>query len=288
MSTPLVTIGLPVYNGEKYLAQALASLLAQSFTDFELIISDNGSSDGTGAICEAFEKQDKRIRCFRQPNNRESLWNFNFVLEQAQGKYFMWAAHDDLWDKDWIAALLRNFKDGASISFGHVVNIDEVGKTVRTYRTFDFSGNRLLRMVRFYMAEERNGKANIIYGLHRTDMVKKLAFREYNNCSFGRDMHFVFDCLQHGNVRTDPSVFLYKRIPAEARRPCSPGRLISSGFLLNRLKFHITYPFVASRGIDKLILLLLFPLRYVKALIFNAGLIASRVVSRIYQGDTSL
>jgi glycosyltransferase involved in cell wall biosynthesis len=209
---PTVSIGLPVYNGEKYLRQSLESLLGQSFKDIDLIISDNASTDGTSVICQEFANKDERVRYFRHSINRGPVWNFNFVLQRAKGTYFMWAAHDDLWDKDWIAALLRNFEDGVSISFGHVVNVDETGRTVRTYPAFKFSGNRLFRLVRFYMAEEGKGKANIIYGIYRMDMVKRIAIKEYAKYSFAGDMLFVFDCLQYGDIRTDKSVFLYKRI----------------------------------------------------------------------------
>lgn len=101
MSTaPRLTIGLPVYNGEKYIAESLEALLGQSFTDFELIISDNASTDSTGDICRRYEKQDSRVRYFRQPRNIGLSPNHNFVAEQARGELFKWAANDDLYARD--------------------------------------------------------------------------------------------------------------------------------------------------------------------------------------------
>ena len=91
-----VSIGLPVYNGENYLAEAIESVLAQTYTDFELIISDNCSSDGTEEICRRFAAQDGRIRYVRAETNRGSIWNFNRALELARGEFFQWMAHDDL------------------------------------------------------------------------------------------------------------------------------------------------------------------------------------------------
>jgi len=93
---PIVSIGMPVYNGDKTLKSALDSLLKQSFTNFEIIISDNASTDGTKEICLSYAKNDMRIRYIRQEKNIGAINNFKFVLEQAVGKYFMWAAADDI------------------------------------------------------------------------------------------------------------------------------------------------------------------------------------------------
>src|SRR5581483_7973034 len=96
MTNPKVSIGLPVYNGENYLAQAIECLLAQTFSDIELIISDNASTDGTEAIARDFAARDRRVRYVRQPLNRGAGWNFSETFRLAQGEYFKWAAHDDL------------------------------------------------------------------------------------------------------------------------------------------------------------------------------------------------
>lgn len=93
---PKVTIGMPVYNGEKFLQKRLDSLLLQTFTDFELIISDDGSTDSTRIICEEYARKDERIRYIRQEKNMGPIWNFNFVLMKAKSKYFTWAAQDDV------------------------------------------------------------------------------------------------------------------------------------------------------------------------------------------------
>ncbi len=101
MSTaPRLTVGLPVYNGEKYVAESLEALLGQSFTDFELIISDNASTDSTGDICRRYERQDSRVRYFRQPRNLGLAGNVNFVIGQARGELYKEASHDDLYARD--------------------------------------------------------------------------------------------------------------------------------------------------------------------------------------------
>ena len=92
---PRVSIGVPVYNGEKYLAAALDSILAQTFTDFEVIVSDNASTDRTEQICREYAARDSRIRYVRQPQNRGMTWNFSHTVDLARGEYFRWHAHDD-------------------------------------------------------------------------------------------------------------------------------------------------------------------------------------------------
>jgi glycosyltransferase involved in cell wall biosynthesis len=95
---PKVSIGLPVYNGELFLKTAIDSLLNQSYSNFELIISDNNSTDSTQRICQEYAKNDDRIRYIKQEKNIGPYPNFYFVLSQSKGKYFMWAAADDFWD----------------------------------------------------------------------------------------------------------------------------------------------------------------------------------------------
>jgi glycosyltransferase involved in cell wall biosynthesis len=94
MTSPLVSVGLPVYNGEASLGRALDSVLAQDFEDFELIISDNASTDGTPAICETYAGRDRRVRYYRNEKNIGANPNHNRVFDLSRGKYFAWMAHD--------------------------------------------------------------------------------------------------------------------------------------------------------------------------------------------------
>ena len=92
---PLVSIGLPVYNGSNYIELAIESILGQTLTDFELIITDNASTDGTEVICRRYAAREPRIRYHRNERNLGAGANFNRCFELAAGKYFKWAAHDD-------------------------------------------------------------------------------------------------------------------------------------------------------------------------------------------------
>ncbi len=93
--SPKVSIGVPVYNGERYLRAALDSLLNQTFTDFEILISDNCSTDSTAAICAEYAARDARVRYHRKQKNDGAVENFNSIVDRARGQYFKWAAHDD-------------------------------------------------------------------------------------------------------------------------------------------------------------------------------------------------
>ncbi len=95
-NAPKVSIGIPVFNGENFLESALRSVLAQTFEDFELIISDNASTDRTADICEQYASQDGRVLYLRQPANLGAQPNYNLLVGQARGRYFKWAAHDDI------------------------------------------------------------------------------------------------------------------------------------------------------------------------------------------------
>ena len=103
--SPLVSIGLPVYNGLPQLEEALSALLAQDGANFELIISDNASTDGTGEYCRRLAAHDPRIRYRRNAENIGAMNNFTAVLQCARGQYFMWAAHDDRWSREFVSSL---------------------------------------------------------------------------------------------------------------------------------------------------------------------------------------
>ncbi len=127
--SPRVSIGLPVFNGEKYLAETLDSLLAQTYSDFELIISDNASTDGTQEICQAYAAEDGRIRYVRNETNLGASKNFNRVFELASGEYFKWAAHDDLCAPEYLERCIEVLDRDASVILCHseTMPIDEHG-----------------------------------------------------------------------------------------------------------------------------------------------------------------
>ena len=98
----LVTVGLPVFNGENYVAETIESLLKQTYHNFELLISDNASTDGTAEICQQYAAQDSRVRYHRNERNLGANPNFNRIVKSASGTFFKWMAHDDLVAPDYL------------------------------------------------------------------------------------------------------------------------------------------------------------------------------------------
>ena len=105
--TPRISVLTSVYNGEKYINECIDSILNQTFSDFELIISDNASTDSTQMICEELANKDKRIIYFRQKNNIGIFPNYTLVLKQSSCDYFQWAAVDDLWHPEFLEKYIR-------------------------------------------------------------------------------------------------------------------------------------------------------------------------------------
>ena len=132
-ATPRLTIGLPVYNGDDYLTESLEALLGQSYENFELIIADNASTDGTSDICRRYETLDSRIRYYRQPRNVGLAPNHNFLVEKAQGELFKWASHDDLYARDLLERCVEALDEHPHVVLAHswTAMIDGAGNVTK-------------------------------------------------------------------------------------------------------------------------------------------------------------
>lgn len=130
-----VGIGMPVYNGEDYMEQTLRSILAQTFGDFELVISDNASTDRTEEICQTYAAADPRVRYLRQDENRGGAWNFNTVFHASRGEYFKWACHDDLMAETYLERCVAVMDDhpDVAICYPKTLLIDAEGNEIGPY-----------------------------------------------------------------------------------------------------------------------------------------------------------
>jgi glycosyltransferase involved in cell wall biosynthesis len=133
--TPLVSIGMPVFNGDKFLAKALDSLLTQTFHDFELIISDNASTDQTERICREYAERDSRITYHRNSENMGAGWNIRRVCELARGKYFKWAAHDDFCAPTYLERCVSILEAKPEVVVAHSKTrvVDQDGNVIEDY-----------------------------------------------------------------------------------------------------------------------------------------------------------
>lgn len=184
--TPKVSIGVPVYNAERYLRTALDSLLAQTYADFELLISDNASTDATEAIYREYATRDARIRYSRQPVNKGAAFNFNAVMRMATGEYFMWAAADDLRDPDFlrlaVAVLDSDPSCGLVFSDYRVKNL-ETGQTSLERVTMYNAPSPWKR----YFVRLLSPCPSLIYGLQRLSELRKIPADDYDFF----DVHFT-------------------------------------------------------------------------------------------------
>lgn len=206
-SKPQVSIGLPVYNGEKYLREAVDSLLRQSFRDFELIISDNASTDSTPEIILAYQRRDPRIKFIRQTANIGAAQNFIYVLAESKAELFMWASHDDIWADNWLETLVNN------------INSDDVGvrgklllmkngsilacKMLPNFRKGDF--------LRCFLRNENDYRSHYTYSLFHRNRLLAADFDTFN-ADYYPDALFVYNVLHQGALRTIPETHIVYRL----------------------------------------------------------------------------
>jgi glycosyltransferase involved in cell wall biosynthesis len=178
---PLVSIGLPVYNGEESLRPALDCLLAQDYNNFELIISDNASTDGTVQICQAYVQRDTRIRLHCNQQNVGIVANFARVLDLANGNYFMWAAHDDLWAPAFLSVLVEELENNpeASVAMSAVERFRKSDMTSSVVR-FDAEANPVtMSQLELTLALAKGSPHHLFfYGLFRTGFLRQ-AFKNF-------------------------------------------------------------------------------------------------------------
>ncbi len=224
---PRVSIGMPVFNGGQFLRTALDSLLGQSFSSFELIISDNCSDDQTGAICKAYLRKDSRIRYIRQRENLGAIRNFWYVLEQATGDYFMWVAADDRWDRMYIEKCVEclDLNANVGLAFSGFVVVSRLFPFLKLERFPDFTfmqdDDPVQRVTNFIEAELVSHKANAIYGLWRRVVLREVQLRlsrmEDRDVVAGFDIALLLLALakeKFFQIREPLFVKTYRRIPA--------------------------------------------------------------------------
>jgi glycosyltransferase involved in cell wall biosynthesis len=204
---PRVSIGLPVYNAADTVARAIDSLLAQTVQDFELLVSDNASTDDTPAILAGYARRDGRVRVVRQSTNIGPLANFAYVLRHAAAPYFMWAAADDCWAPTFVERNLEFLE--ANADYVTSMSKARLEPPLPPSRagfdgTFALTATPAENMRRFIAS----GCANVrFYGLHRrAALLQAWSDEEY----WAADLAFTMRLLQFGKQHeVDEALFTY-------------------------------------------------------------------------------
>lgn len=172
---PKLSIGIPVYNGENYLAEALDSILAQTFTDYEIIISDNASTDSTAAIVHNYMARHPCIRYYRNETNLGAAKNYNGLVTYAQGEYFKWMAHDDLIAPTFLEKCVAALDEDQSyiLAYARGIEIDEKGNELKRHRPIEKVGS-IHAPTRFIgHACNRRAHQNTVFGVIRTAVLRQ-------------------------------------------------------------------------------------------------------------------
>ena len=226
---PHVSIGLPVFNGGLYLNEAVDSILAQTFTDFELIVSDNASTDQTEQICQGYAAKDRRIRYGRNGTNRGASWNFNRTFELSSGKYFKWVAHDDVCEPDFLAKCLAVLERDSSVvlCYPGEIKIDQAGRHLgeQPYK-LRAAFESLQERFRHVILVNRGSPA--IFGLMRAEALKKTGLIGYYA---GSDRVLLAELALRGRLQKLPeSLLLHREHPLRSVHAHPTGQLVTAWF----------------------------------------------------------
>ena len=203
-----VAIGLPVYNGQNYLRDAIESILAQSYPDFRLIITDNCSTDRTEEICREYAAADSRIEYYRHPENIGAAPNFNAAFSRSNAEYFKWAAHDDVLGPDFLKTCVEKLDGDAGLAVAHTlsVKIDKDRRTMGTYDSeFPLNGPRPRdRFHRILWVDHFTE----IWGLFRSDLLRRT--RLFGSF-IGSDRTLLAEVLLQGDIGYIPEYHFFRR-----------------------------------------------------------------------------
>ncbi|TRZ53935.1 MAG: glycosyltransferase family 2 protein [Dehalococcoidia bacterium] len=215
--TPRVSIGLPVYNGERYIEAAIDSILTQTYCDLELIIVDNASTDQTPRICREYAAKDKRIRYYRNKINMGVVANFNRAFKFSSGEYFKWAAHDDVLAPEFLSKCINILDNDPSIVLCHSKTgcIDEHGKLVGIYN-YNVKTDLLKSHERFgdfVLRRYQDDSWILIFGLMRADVLRKT---ELMGKFIGSDINLLAEISLIGRIYEVPEVLFFRRSHPQA------------------------------------------------------------------------
>jgi glycosyltransferase involved in cell wall biosynthesis len=212
---PAVTVGVPVYNSERYLAETLRSILAQTFTDFEIVISDNASTDGTQLICNDFVRADPRVRYVRQQRNMGVTRNYNVLVALARGRFLKWSSSNDIIQPQFLAACvpILEARDDVVLVYTRTRYFDALSGSVLDHAdNLDLQGDDAVE--RYKQCDERLVANNIINGVIRLRALKSSTLHGDYPSS---DIPLMTELALYGKFVEVPQPLFYRRTEAGAR-----------------------------------------------------------------------
>jgi glycosyltransferase involved in cell wall biosynthesis len=231
-SCPVLTVGMPVYNAERFLAKALDSFLAQTFTDFELLISDNASTDCTEEICREYAARDQRIRYFRNAKNMGGGWNFRRVYSLANGKYYKYAAHDDFLEPTFLEECITALEADPGLMLAHArTKVVSPPGDLMEYYNWPLQSDSPDPLVRWHDLLLNDHMCFQVFGVFRLDALRRCpALGSYVNA----DGVLLAQVGLLGRFwESDKVLFINTRHENQSSQT-SPVRLKSQGFRLTR------------------------------------------------------
>lgn len=214
---PLVTVGLPVFNGENFIGEALSSLQSQTLTDIEIIVADNASTDATRDIVRRYASEDERVRLVVADWNRGATWNYNRLMDMASGRYFKWAAHDDVCREELLhrcVEALQSAGDDAVLCYPRSVIIDDKSRVVDDDFVDGLAITDLNPRRRLSRYARHVGEQHAVFGVMRTAAARRTGLIR---ACWGGDIPFLAEMLMQGCfVEVPDRLFLRRYHPASS------------------------------------------------------------------------
>ena len=216
---PKVSIGLPVYNGEKTITRTIDSILSQTILNFKLVISDDGSTDSTPKICREYEQKDSRIKYIQQKKNKGWITNWTFLAENSDTKYFVWISDDDYWEPQFLEKNIEVLETNPKI-VGSISNVQLVGPNIKNYYPNQKEINSIESNFKFILVRSINGSykekiKNVLdfnwvinlYSIFRTDALKKSIIHER---FVSWDFALILNIIKFGELHVIDEVLAYR------------------------------------------------------------------------------